>query len=129
MDEDPTGMNAFAPTWCEDAFIRENWASLGPVMQQRWIAANSGGRENASGGEAEKKRKRNTKGKGTQKSNKRSKKTGGMDKQAATSGGTDMEAMMNSSSGRMNNTTSKSPNSMGRRTLDEQDADEADIER
>ncbi|KAF8583013.1 hypothetical protein K439DRAFT_1617818 [Ramaria rubella] len=90
-------------------------------MQQRWIAANSEGRENASGGDAEKKRKRNTKGKGTQKSNECGKKTGGMDKQAATSGGTDMEAMMNSSSGRMNNTTSKSPNSTGRRTLDEQD--------
>ncbi|KAF8581438.1 hypothetical protein K439DRAFT_1619024 [Ramaria rubella] len=126
MDEDPTGMNAFAPTWCEDAFIRENWASLGPVMQQRWIAANSKGRENASGGDAEKKRKRNTKGRGTQKSGK---KTGGTDKQVVTSGGTDMEAMMNSSSGRMNNTTSKSPNSMGQRTLDKQDADEADIER
>ncbi|KAF8584206.1 hypothetical protein K439DRAFT_1616909 [Ramaria rubella] len=83
MDDDPTGMNTFPPQWCEDTSIKENWATLGIVMQQRWIATNPDPAKHTSVDDIVKKRKRNMKQ--TQKTNKRGKK-GRTEKQAATSG-------------------------------------------
>ncbi|KAF8576301.1 hypothetical protein K439DRAFT_1622960 [Ramaria rubella] len=83
MDDDPTGMNTFPPQWCEDTFIKENWATLGIVMQQHWIATNPDPAKHTSVDNIVKKRKRYTKQ--TQKTNKHGKK-GGTEKQAATSG-------------------------------------------
>ncbi|KAF8581272.1 hypothetical protein K439DRAFT_1619162 [Ramaria rubella] len=62
MDNDPTGKNAFPPVWCEDPFIRDNWASFGLVMQQQWIATHPDNANQLGKGDGGKKRKRPTKG-------------------------------------------------------------------